>query len=145
MIMLFGCWKKRKLAKEAKKQEEQRIQEEKIQKAREDMNAYAYNVETFYRICDMVRSLPKKRKIVVVQRKNIFKDDSDRNWWYLNTARKMACQHRLNGATWISTCNYSLYAFYAPVDVDFRFRQALEDFSKGGYRIQRIRYYNLEY
>jgi len=143
--MLFGWRKKRKLAEETKKREEQRIQEEALQKAREECNAYADNLETFYRICDMVRSLPKKRKIVVVQRKNTFKDDSDRNWWYLNAARKMSSQHRLNGATWISFCNYSLYAFYAPTDVDFRFIQALEEFSKGGYHIQRIRYYDLEY
>ena len=93
----------------------------------------------------MVRSLPKKRKIVVVQRKNTFKDNSDRNWCYLKTAREMARQHRLNGTTWISTCNHSLYAFYAPTKVDYKFRQALEEFYKGGYRIQRIRYYNLDY
>lgn len=143
--MLFGWLKKRKLAEEAKKQEKQRIQEEALQKAREESYAYTDNVQTFYRICDMVRSLPKERKIVVVQRNGIFQDDSDRNWWYLKTAREMARQHRLNGATWISFCNYSLYAFYMPTKIDDNFRQALEDFSRGGYHIQRIRYYNLEY
>ena len=143
--MLLGRMKKRKLAKEAKKQEEQRIKEEAIKETREEMNAYADNLQTFYNICHMVRSLPKKRKIVVVQRKNTFKDDSDRNWWYLKAAREMASQHRLNGAIWISSCNYSLYAFYAPINLDYKFIQALEEFSKGGYHIQRIRYYDLEY
>ena len=143
--MLFGWWKKRKLVEEAQQMEQQRLQEKELQKAREEANAYAYNIDTFYRICDMVRSLPQKRKIVVVQRKNTFEDNSERNWWYLVTAREMARQHRLNGATWISTCNHSLYAFYAPTNVNYKFRQALEEFYKGGYRIQRIRYYNLEY
>lgn len=97
--MLFGWKKKRKLAEEVKKREEQRIKEDTLLEAMKESYAYADNINTFYRICDMVRSLPKKRKIVVVQRKNIFKDDSDRNWCYLKTAREMASQHRLNGAT----------------------------------------------
>ena len=143
--MLFGWWKKRKLAEEAKKQEEQRIQEEAIQKAREESNAYAYNIETFYRICDMVSSLPKERQIVVVQRRNIFKDKSDRNWFYKQLAFEMCRKHRASGQNWMSCYDDSLYAFYSPTKLTYEFRQALKEFSKDAYLIQRIRYYRSDY
>ena len=139
--MFFGWRKRKKLEEETKKQEQQRILEE----AKIEAYAYSANLETFYKICDMVRSLPKKRQIVVVQRKNSFQDDSRRNWWYMKAAREMRHQNRVNGAKWISFCNYSLYAFYMPVKLDYDFRQALADFSKGGYLIQRIRYYHFNY
>lgn len=143
--MLFGWWKKRKLAEEAKKQEKQRIQEEAIQKAREESNAYAANVQAFYEICHMVRSLPKERQIVVVQRRNIFKDKSDRNWFYKQLAHEMCRKHRASGQNWMSDYDDSLYAFYAPTKLTHEFRNALIEFSKDGYVIQGIRYYRSDY
>lgn len=143
--MFFSSRKKKKLAEEAQKMEQQRLQEEAIQKAKKEADAYHANLHTFYSICDMVRSLPKKREIVVVQRKNTFTDKSHRNWCYLQIAHEMKRQHRLHGKTWMSDYNESLYAFYAPTKVDYKFRRALEEFSKNGYLIQRIRYYSFNY
>lgn len=134
--------------KEARKQEEerQRIQQEAAaQKAVDEVTAYAYNSETFYRICDMVRSLPKKRHIVVVQRENVFKSNSDRNDAYLWLARRLHYQHLITGKRWMSAFGENhdaLYAFYEPTKVNYEFRDALGKFSKDGYRIQRIRYYS---
>lgn len=134
--------------KEVRKQEEerQRIQQEAAtQKARDERNAYAENEETFYRICDMVRSLPKKRHIVVVQRENVFKSDSDRNYAYLMLARKLHYQYQSTGKRWMSAFGKNddaLYAFYEPTKLYPHFDNALVKFSKDGHRIQRIRYYS---
>lgn len=143
--MFFSSRKKKKLAEEAQKMEQQRLQEEAIQKAKKEADAYHTNLDTFYRICDMVRSLPKKRQIVVVQRKNTFKTKSDRNWCYMQIAQEMKRQYRLYGKTWMIDYNDSLYAFYAPTKVDYKFRRAIEEFSKEGYLIQHIRYYSFNY
>ena len=128
--MFFSSRKKKKLEAEAKKQEQQHIQEEASKKVQSEVYAYSANVETFYKICDMVRSLPKERQIVVVQRKNIFASKSDRNWWYMKMAKEMRHQYQFCSKTWISGYNGSLYAFYAPTRLTTEFRTALKNFSK---------------
>ena len=143
--MFFSWCKKRKLAAEAKKQEEQRIKEEEIRKEKEYAAAYNANLETFYKICDMVRSLPKERQIVVIQRRNIFKENSVRSWFYKQLAHEMFLKHRAYGLNWMSDYDDSLYAFYAPTKMNPEFREALKEFSKNGYIIQRIRYYHFDY
>lgn len=143
--MFIGSRKKAKLAEEARKQEQRRIQEEVEQKRQEFVEAHRENLATFYRICDMVRSLPKKRHIVVVQRENVFKSNSDRNWAYLTLARSLHYKHQSTGQKWLSAFgenNDALYAFYEPTKLSLEFERALEKFSKDGYRIQRIRYYS---
>lgn len=143
--MFFISRKKAKLAEEAQKQEERRIQEEKEQKRQKFVEAIEENLATFYGICDMVRSLPKKRHIVVVQRENVFKSDSDRNWAYIQLARSLHYKHQSTGQKWMSAFgenNDALYAFYEPTKLSLEFERALEKFSKDGYRIQRIRYYS---
>lgn len=142
--MFFRSRKKAKL-EEAQKQEQRRIQEEKEQKRQKFVEAHRENRVTFYRVCDMVRSLPKKRHIVVVQRENVFKSDSDRNWAYLQLARSLHYRHQSTGQKWLSAFgenNDALYAFYEPTKLSLEFESALEKFSKDGYRIQRIRYYS---
>lgn len=143
--MFFGWYKKRKLAAEAKRQEEQRIQEEELEKQRKEVAAYKENLEKFYMICDMVCSLPKERQIVVVQRRNIFKEKSDRSWFYKQLAHEMFRKHRAYGLNWMSDYDDSLYAFYAPTNFTHEFKQALLQFSKDGYVIQRIRFYKFNY
>lgn len=143
--MFFGSRKKKKLAEEARQKEQQRIQEEAFKKACAECSAYAENAETFYRICDMVRSLPKKRHIVVVQRENVFRSNSDRNYAYLKLARKLHYQHQSTGQRWMSAFGENddaLYAFYEPTKMTYHFRNALDKFSEDGYRIQHIRYYS---
>ena len=143
--MFFSWRKKRKLAEEAKKFEQQCIQEEAIRKEKEYAAAYKANLETFSKICDNVRSLPKERQIVVVQRRNIFKEKSDRSWFYKQLAHTMFSEHRRCGLNWMSDYDDSLYAFYAPTRMNHEFREALKKFSKDGYIIQRIRYYHFDY
>ena len=143
--MLFSWRKKKKLEAEAKKQEEQRIVEESLEESLKEAYAYSENVKTFYKICDMVRSLPKERQIVVVQRVNFFKDKSDRNWFYKQLAHEMFWKHRQNGKKWMSDFENSVYAFYAPTRLTHEFRQVLKDFSKGGHLIQHVRYYHFNY
>lgn len=140
--MFFSSRKKKELAEEAQAQEQARLKQEAALK---EVYAYSKNSETFYRICDMVRSLPKERQIVVVQRKNISKSNHDRNSCYLKIAKRMRHEYLYNGKNWISDNHNCLYAFYAPTKLDYKFRQALEEFSKGGYLIQRIRYYYFNY
>ena len=144
--MFFMSQKKARLEEEKRKQEQLRIQEEAtIQKARDERNAYAENEETFDRICDMVRSLPKKRHIVVVQRENVFKSDQDRNLAYIQLARRLHHRHLITGQRWMSAYgqnNDALYAFYEPTNLYPHFDGALVNFSKDGHRIQRIRYYS---
>ena len=150
--MFFSSRKREKLLEKAlskvqainQAQEQARLNH-KREVALQETNAYQENVQTFYRICDMVRSLPKKRQIVVVQRKNIFKGNHDRNSCYLKLAKQMRHEYLYNGKAWISDNYNCLYAFYAPTKIDSKFRQALEEFSKGGHRIQRIRYYYFNY
>ena len=108
--MFFSSRKKEKLAEEAQQKEQARLKQEA---AIQEANAYSANLETFYRICDMVRSLPKKRQIVVVQRINIFKDNHERNQCYLNLAKEMRRYNRVLGSKWITFNDGSLYAFYA--------------------------------
>jgi len=143
--MLFGWRKKRKLAEETKKQEEQRLQEEALQKEKNEAAAYKENIEKFYMICDMVRSLPKERQIVIVQRRNIFKEKSDRSWFYKQLAHEMFRKHRAYGQNWMSDYDDSLYAFFAPTKLTYEFKKVLKEFSKDGYVIQRIRYYHFDY
>ena len=70
---------RKKLAEEALKKEQERLLREKtLQEAR----AYYKNIGTFFRITEMVRSLPKERQIVVVQRISVFKDNHERNRCY---------------------------------------------------------------
>lgn len=142
-------WTRRTVSlKEARKQEEERQrieQEAAIQKSRDERNAYAENAEIFYRICNMVRSLPKKRHIVVVQRENVFSSNSDRNHAYLMLARRLHYQRQSTGRRWMSAYGENddaLYAFYEPTELYPHFDSALVKFSKDGYRIQRIRYYS---
>lgn len=136
--MFFSSRKKKRLA-------EVQAQEQAQARLKQETYAYSANLETFYRICDMVRSLPKKRQIVVVQRKNTFKNNQNRNWRYLKLAEEMRRHYRAVGLKWITSDDGSLYAFYAPTKVDYEFRRALKEFSKGGYHIQRIRYYHFNY
>lgn len=143
--MFFSSRKKKKLAEEARKLEQQRIEQEAIQKIKQEAAAYKANLETFTRICDMVRSRPKERQLVVVQRRYIFKEKSERSWHYRQLAWEMFRKHRANGQKWMSYCDNSLYAFYAPTKLDDDFREALKEFSKDGYLIQRIRYYSYPY
>lgn len=143
--MFFISRKKAKLAEAERKQEQQRIQEEAEKKRKKFVEAHKENLATFYRICDMVRSLPKKRHIVVVQRENVFKSDSDRNWAYLKIARSLHYKHQSSGQKWLSGFgenNDALYAFYEPTELSIDFETALEKFSKDGHLIQRIRYYS---
>lgn len=141
--MFFSSRKNKRLAEaQAQEQEQARLKQEA---AIQEVYAYNKNINTFYRICDMVRSLPKERQIVVVQRKNIFKDNHDRNSCYLKLAKQMRHEYLYNGKTWISDNYNCLYAFYAPTKMDYKFRQSLKDFSKGGCLIQRIRYYHFNY
>lgn len=142
--MFFISRKKAKLEEE-RKQEERRIQEEAEQKRQNFIEAHRENLKTFYRICDMVRSLPKKRHIVVVQRENVFKSDSDRNWAYLKLARSLHYKHQSTGQTWIRAFGENkdaLYAFYEPTKLSFELEKVLGDFSKDGHRIHRIRYFS---
>ena len=143
--MFFSSRKKAKLAEEARRQEQLRIQEEVEKERQKFVEAHKENLATFYRICDMVRSLPKKRHIVVVQRENVFKSDSDKNWAYLKLARRLHYKHQSTGQKWLSEFgenNDALYAFYEPTKLSLDFEIALEKFSKDGHRIQRIRYYS---
>lgn len=142
--MFFSSRKKAKL-EEARKQEQRRIQEEVEQKRQKFVEAHRENLATFYRICDMVRSLPKKRHIVVVQRENVFKSDSDRNWAYLKLARRLQYKHQSTGQKWLSDFgenNDALYAFYEPTKLSLEFREVLKKISEDGHRIRRIRYYS---
>ena len=140
--MFFSWRKKRKLDKEQHHLQEELIKKEILEK---EATAYSTNLETFYKICDMVRSLPKERQIVVVQRRNIFKEPSDRSWFYKQIAHEMFHRHKACGEKWMSDYDDSLYAFYAPTRLDYHFRKALKKFSKDGYVIQRIRYYHFDY
>jgi len=143
--MFFSSRKKAKLAEEARKQEQRRIQEEVEKKRQKFVEAHRENLATFYRICDMVRCLPKKRHIVVVQRENVFKSDSDRNYAYLMLARELHYQYQSTGKRWMSAFGKNddaLYAFYEPSKLYPHFDNALVKFSKDGHRIQRIRYYS---
>lgn len=141
--MFFSSRKKKRLAEaQAQEQEQARLKQEA---AIQEAYAYHKNISTFYRICDMVRSLPKERQIVVVQRKNEFSDNHHRNACYLKLAEKMRSEHRRFGKTWMHDEDNCLYAFYAPTKLDYNFRQTLKEFSKGGYLIHRIRYYHFNY
>ena len=143
--MFFSSRKKKRLAEaevQAQKQEQACLKQEA---ALQEAYAYSKNINTFYRICDMVRSLPKERQIVVVQRKNEFSDKHYQNACYLKLAEKMRSEYRRFGNTWMHDEDNCLYAFYAPTNLDYKFRQALKEFSKGGYIIQRIRYYHFNY
>lgn len=143
--MFFSSRKKAKLAEEARRQEQLRMQKEAEQNRQKFVEAHKENMATFYKICDMVRSLPKKRHIVVVQRENVFKSDSDRNWAYLKLARKLHYKHQFTGQKWLSEFgenNDALYAFYEPTKLSLDFEIALKKISKDGHRIQRIRYYS---
>ena len=142
--MFFISRKKAKL-EEVQKQEQRRIQEEAEQKRQKFVEAHRENLATFYRICDMVRSLPKKRHIVVVQRENVFKSDSDRNWAYLKLAKRLHYKHQSTGQTWLKAFGENedaLYAFYEPTELTLGLRRVIEDFSKDGHRMQRIRYFS---
>ena len=140
--MFFSWRKKKKLEAEAKMKEQQSIQEERLKKLQSEADAYSANVEAFHKICDMVRSQPKESQIVVVQRKNFFKDKSYRNWFYWQLAYEMYHIYKATGQRWMSDYEDSLYAFYAPTRLTTEFRTALKNFSKEGCRIQRIRYYH---
>ena len=143
--MFFSSRKKKKLAEEARKLEQQRIQEEAERKRFISANAFVDNKVIFNNICNLVRSLPKERHIVVVQRQNVFRSNSDRNWAYLQLARTLHYKHQSTGQNWLSAYgenNDSLYAFYEPTKLTLEFEKTLEKFSKDGYRIQRIRYYS---
>ena len=144
--MFFGSRKKAKLLEEeARKEEQARLQKELIRKRDETTAAYYANKEIFVKICHMVRSLPKKRQIVVVQRKYIFKDKHERNWCYLEMADQMRRQYRLTGSKWIRGFDDSLYAFYAPTKLDCSILNALRYFSEDGCRITHIRYYSFNF
>ena len=132
---MFFKFRKSSELEENEKKEQQLIEEEKNRKQHEYHAACDENEKTFYTICHMVRSLPKERQIVVVQRKNIFKDKHHRNECYLEMARRMSYEHRLVGKNWISGYYDSLYAFYKPSVYTFGFVEALYKFSKNGYRI----------
>ena len=143
--MFFSSRKKKKLAEEAQKQEQQRIQQEIEQKRIISTEAFVYNKVIFNNICNMVRSRPKERHIVVVQRKNVFRSNSDRNRAYLKLATRLHYKHQSTGQ--MLMCDYgsnsdALYAFYEPTKLTDKFEHALEIFSEDGYRIQRIRYYS---
>ena len=141
--MFFSSRKKKRLAEtQAQEQEQTRLKQEA---ALQEAYAYSKNINTFYRVCDMVRSLPKERQIVVVQRKNEFSDNHYRNACYLKLAQKMKSEYRRFGKTWMRDDDNCLYAFYMPTKIDDKFRKALTEFSKGGYIIQRIRYYHFNY
>lgn len=142
--MFFTSRKKVKLAEESQKQEQQHIREEAERERQEFVEAHKENVATFYGICDMVRSLPKKRHIVVVQRENVFASDQDRNWAYIQLARRLHNMNKSTSQKWLSAFGENddaLYAFYEPTKLNCDFELALKKFSKDGYRIQRIRYY----
>ena len=143
--MFFKSRKQAKIEEENRKKEQKRLEEEKAKKEREYHNAFSENKEILYNICHMVRSLPKERQIVVVQRKNIFKDKYERNRCYLDMAWRMSREHRLSGKKWISGYNDSLYAFYKPTWYTYGLVEPLCKFSKDGYRIQRIRYYREQF
>lgn len=143
--MFFNSRKQAKLEEENRKKEQQRLEEENARKEREYHIAFSANKDIFYNICHMVRSLPKEREIVVVQRKNIFKDNHDRNKCYLEMAKRMSREHRLFGKKWISGYDDSLYAFYKPTLYTYELVEPLRNFSKDGYRIQRIRYYREQF
>lgn len=142
--MFFISQKKEKL-EEARKQEQRRIQEEKEKKRQEFIEAYDENLVRFYRIFDMVRSLPKKRHIVVVQRENVFKSDSERNCAYLELARKLHYRHQSTGQKWMRAFGKNgdaLYAFYEPTKLSIELESVLRKLSEDGHRIQRIRYFS---
>lgn len=144
--MFFRTRKKAKL-EEARRQAEQYLREEEERKRKEFADAFVYNKIMFNNICHMVRSLPKERHIVVVQRENIFWTKYDRNWAYFELAKRLHFQHQSTGQTWITLSSIdcdedALYAFYEPKTLTPEFERALENFSKDGYRIQRIRYYS---
>ena len=138
----FGSRKNKKLEEESRKKEQQRLEEEAAKKAHEYHVACDENKKIFVdTICHMVRSLPKKRQIVVVQRKNTFNSKESRNYCYLDMANRMSREYRRCKRTWISGYDDSLYAFYAPTKLTPEFEWAIKNLSKGGYRIQHIRYY----
>ena len=144
--MFFKSRKQAKIEEENRKKEQQRLEEENAQKEHEFQMALEENQQILFgRICHMVRSLPKERQVVVVQRKNIFKDKHDRNKCYLKMAYHMSREHRLYGKKWISGYDDSLYAFYKPTIYTFGLIEPLYKFSEGGYRIQRIRYYREQF
>ena len=143
--MFFSSRKKAKLEEEGRRQKQQRIQEE-VEKERQNfVEAHKENLATFYRICDMVCCLPKKRHIVVIQRENVFKSDSDRNRAYFELARRLQYEHQSTGTKWLSAFGKNqdaLYAFYEPTKLCLDFEIAINKISKDGYRIHRIRYYS---
>ena len=138
--MFFKSRKQTKL-EENRKKYQKRQEDEKAKQEHEYNVAFTANKEIFKKICHMVRSLPKERQIVVVQRVDIFVDNHDRNECYMDMAQLMSKAHRLSGREWIHGYNDSLYAFYKPNWFTCSFMEALLEFSKDGYRIQRIRYY----
>lgn len=143
--MFFSSRKKKKLAEEAQKQEQQRIQQEAKQKLIISTDAFVYNKVIFNNICNMVRSRPKERHIVVVQRKNVFRSNSDRNRAYLELATSLHYKHQSTGQMWM--CAYgnnsdALYAFYKPTKLTDELEHVLEIFSEDGFRIKHIRYYS---
>ena len=141
--MFFTFRKKAKLAEEAKKLELQLLQEEAAAREHENYTAYEENKKIFVNIiCHMVRSLPKRRQIVVIMRKDVFRDKYEKNKCYLALARKLYYDHRSN-VKWISGYNKSIYAFKMPTKLDEDFNKALLEISEGGYRIYRIRYYRI--
>ena len=143
--MFFKSRKQAKIEEENRKKEHQLLEEEKVKKEREYHVAFNENERTLYRIFDMVRSLPKEREIVVVQRKNIFRDNHERNKCYLDMACRMSHEGWLYRKKWISGYDDALFAFYKTTDFSLDFISALENFSKDGYRIQRIRYYRARF
>jgi len=140
--MFFIFRKKAKLAEEAQKREQQKLLQEAIQREQVKHAAFEANKQIFQNICHMVRSLPQEREIVIVMRKDVFRDKYEKNKCYLALARELYYNYHSN-VKWISAYNKSIYAFKKPTKLDDDFNEALLEFSEGGYRISRIRYYRI--
>lgn len=112
------------------------------QEKQEEDIAYLHNKNAFCNICHMVKSLPKKRQVVVVQRYYNFHNASHRNRCYLELAEKLKREHRRNGTNYMFGHNYSIIAFYAPTQLTLELDRALRYFSKDGHKFVHIRYYS---
>lgn len=139
---MFFKSRKKKLEEEAARKHAKDLERAKQeQKKQAEQIAFLHNENAFYNICHMVKSLPKKRQVVVIQRYYNFYNDSHRNRCYLDLAKRLKREHYRNGTNYMFDHDYSIIAFYAPTRLTLEFERAIRNFSKDGCKFVHIRYY----
>lgn len=140
---MFFKSRKKKLAEEAARKQAEDLKRAREEKRKQDEEiAYLHNQNAFYNICHMVKSLPKRRQVVVIQRYYNFYNDSHRSRCYMELVNRLKYEHRRNGTNYMFYHDGALIAFYAPTRLTLEFERALRNFSKDGCKFVHIRYYS---